>query len=207
MKRILVSQRLEMLREKADLRIDPNWFKFIDSLGACCHPVGWFDGYQMPLLSTDVCGVVLTGGGDLSTFDSSVWARNRDTYETDLVKECMMRDIPILGVCRGMQLINHYQGGTLKKITGHVGTTHSLEVSPDSGMECFASESVNSYHDFGIEAVGQGMTVLATSLDGSVEAIACSAKSVLGIMWHPEREKPYIKSRIDFFKNFFGLKI
>ena len=205
MKRILVSQRLEVLRDNADLRIDPNWFKFIDRLGACCHPVGWYDGYQVPLFSTDVCGVILTGGGDLSTLDRSVWARNRDTYEADLIKECMMRRVPILGVCRGMQLINHYQGGTLKKIIGHVATTHSVEVSSASGMECFASGLVNSYHDFGIEAVGQGMTVLATSLDGSVEAIACSTKSVLGIMWHPEREQTYIESRINFFKSFFGL--
>ena len=114
-------------------------------------------------------------------------------------------DLPLLGICRGMQLINVACGGTLlqhvPELNGHSehrrvpgtfdGAEHDVDVVPGSlmanvvGEECHVAKS---HHHQGVDRVGEGLVVSATAtIDGLPEAIEMPERSfVLGVQWHPE---------------------
>lgn len=159
-------------------------------------------------------GIFLAGGGDIAprvynpksreAFDSS--DIERDITELTLVKWALDANMPVLGVCRGIQIINIACGGSLyhdlsKERPGeirhdYIGPDYkrdqiSHEVTfPTSGYlsDIFgASTGVNSMHHQGVAEVGMGLQVAATSADGLTEAVhSTEHRFVLGTQWHPE---------------------
>ncbi|WP_245575236.1 gamma-glutamyl-gamma-aminobutyrate hydrolase family protein [Chitinibacter tainanensis] len=128
-------------------------------------------------------GVVLSGGNDLSHYGGS--SLERDKTESILLELALAEHLPVLGICRGFQMLVHYLGGKLHRLNGHTGTRH--QVNGLVGNQRFDSD-VNSYHDWGIAELGEILQPLAHAADGSVEAAGHHGHRVLGIMWHPERE-------------------
>ncbi len=134
-------------------------------------------------------GVILSGGNDLAGApQASTVAPERDRLEAQLIETCAQRDVPLLGVCRGLQhLVVHY-GGRLSAIDRHVGHHHPITVR--SGVLPLADRiEVNSYHDYGANEtdLGPHLRAAAVAPDGSVEAVAHGSRRQWGIMWHPER--------------------
>lgn len=159
-------------------------------------------------------GLVLQGGADVSPASYGEeplrpeWAgdRVRDLYEIELFWECAIQGKPVLGICRGHQLINVALGGTLhqdiaSQIEGaarHVDretydrNQHEIEIVPGSGLArsygILKRATVNSIHHQAVKALGRGLTVEAVSpVDGVIEAIRWSGSSyAVGLQWHPE---------------------
>lgn len=137
-------------------------------------------------------GLVLTGGNDLEGLAGAEnIAPERDALEHTLLDLAAVRKIPVLAVCRGLQMLIVHYGGMLQQVQvqGHVAHDHAIVVAtgaPDVLAEC---EAVNSFHNFGAwpDDVGTELEVLATASDGSVEAARHSSLPQFGIMWHPER--------------------
>jgi putative glutamine amidotransferase len=129
-----------------------------------------------------VNGVVLTGGNDLGEFAA------KDASDFSVLAWALEKRLPLLGVCRGLQVMQSYFGGELSRLQGHAGTTHpvSLELSLGS----FKAD-VFSYHNFGIAAgaLAPKLRPFAFAEDGSVEGAACGR--AVGVMWHPERKRPF----------------
>lgn len=121
-------------------------------------------------------GLVLTGGEDPGTCPT------RDQTELDLLDWAGQRSLPVLGICRGMQLMAVHAGGKLKAVAGHVRARHAL-----SGA---VADSVNSFHGIALDGCPPGYRVLATAEDGVIEAMAHAQRPWAGWMWHPEREDP-----------------
>ena len=101
---------------------------------------------------------------------------------------------PILGICRGHQVLNVYFGGTLTQhIEGHrasEGTCfHASETEENSIMRRLFGKTltVNSIHHQAVNAVGDGFLVTQRSADGTVEAIEHKSMPIIGVQWHPER--------------------
>ena len=169
-------------------------------------------------------GLVLQGGADVSpsTYGETPLApqwsgdRLRDVYEIELVHEFIEAGKPVLGICRGAQLINVAFGGTLyqdipTQLAGsqvHVTDAyekhrHAIRFEPGSGLARLyrgvQQPMVTSIHHQSIKALGRGLRVEAWSEpDGVVEAIRANGKGyVFAVQWHPEFHAPADKTTLD----------
>ncbi|MCL2616398.1 MAG: gamma-glutamyl-gamma-aminobutyrate hydrolase family protein [Defluviitaleaceae bacterium] len=153
-----------------------------------------------------VSGIVLTGGGDVDPIHygdplhekTEAPTPARDTFELALCRAAIAADIPLLGICRGAQVMNVALGGNLcQHIDGHSHNdrrtehVHRLDVRMGSKYASIVGRSelgVNSVHHQCVgDRLGAGVSVCATSPDGIVEAIEVAAnKFAIGVQWHPE---------------------
>ena len=147
-------------------------------------------------LEFPIAAVILTGGNSLGRIfggeDPSEGSAKRDGFEKILLDYAVRHQIPVLGVCRGMQVINAYFGGTLKRVAAasHVAVTHSIVIKEEFRGVLGGFSKVNSFHDYGIgrDSAGKGLVPFASSEDGIVEGVVHSEFPILGMMWHPERD-------------------
>ena len=141
-----------------------------------------------------VDGILLSGGNDLACYGGD--APERDQVEHFLVTYAIAHKIPLLGVCRGMQLLLNYFGTPLVPVEGHVRTCHAL----DNG------DVVNSFHGFGALCCRPPLKAVCSSGDGVVEEVRhMEYPWIRGIMWHPERYSPMREQDISMIKELFGL--
>ena len=112
---------------------------------------------QRLLVELPFTGFILSGGNTIGQ------APKRDEVETTLLDHSIDKDLPVIGVCRGMQMMHHYLGGALENINGHVKTRHQL---------LFQGQTieVNSFHDQGIKKPVEDLNIMAQNEDGVIEA-------------------------------------
>lgn len=127
--------------------------------------------------------LVLTGGEDLGL------TPRRDATEAGLLAYAVSRRLPVFGVCRGMQLINHHFGGRTAPVDGHVACTHSVALGPAWTGLYGPSAEVNSYHAHGIapDELASSLRAAAFDAEGHVEALYHPSLPIAGVMWHSER--------------------
>jgi putative glutamine amidotransferase len=154
-------------------------------------------------------GLLLSGGGDVDPGRYGAVAApevggvdpRRDEWELALARAAMARDLPVLGVCRGSQLLNVACGGTLVQ---HLGATtdqvhrdeprshemvHAVAVAADSLLaRVLGTErvGVNTLHHQAVDAVAPGLRAVAWADDGTIEAVEGVQHRVLSVQWHPE---------------------
>ncbi len=137
--------------------------------------------------------VVLTGGSEPVRPAGHAPTGRRQIAEAVTLNAAIAGSIPLLGICRGMQVLNCHFGGTLKALPPghrHAGTEHMVALWPSRLATALATNpplTVNSYHDNAVASVGTDMRVAAMSEDGEIEAIEHMSLDVYGVMWHPER--------------------
>jgi putative glutamine amidotransferase len=161
-----------------------------------------------------LAALIVTGGaGDLNPAlydeephpETGPVQEERDAYELALVRGALTREMPILGICRGMQVLNVAYDGSIEQhlpdVLGHEEHRHTLgtfadhEVRLDPGSlaaRAAGSESmpVKSHHHQGIKEVGRGLKVTGWAEDDVVEALEDpSCRFVLGVLWHPEEDE------------------
>ena len=126
-------------------------------------------------------GLILSGGNTLANYaDENDKPENisieRDLFENALLEEAVLNEVPILGVCRGMQVINVFFDGKLNKIKGHAGTRHQL-ISEELNNDFEFPSEVNSFHNFSIprKYLGKNLIPLAHDNEDNIEAF-CNPK-------------------------------
>ncbi|MGI8773621.1 MAG: gamma-glutamyl-gamma-aminobutyrate hydrolase family protein [Actinomycetota bacterium] len=172
-------------------------------------------------------GLLLPGGGDI---DPIVYghprhprtrrvSRERDKLETTLLREALRRDMPVLAICRGFQLLNVQLGGTIEQNLGdnperlghdrdmpRAEPVHHVRIKPGSLLEEIVGASeipVNSHHHQGLEVVADGLEEIAWAGDGTLEAVVSRNHSwVLGVQWHPEVMAPVDHQQMKIFSAF-----
>jgi putative glutamine amidotransferase len=149
-------------------------------------------------------GLVIAGGPDVEPVRYGAEpdprtgppARARDAWELALIDAALAAGVPLLGICRGMQLLNVALGGTLvQHLDGHteaVGVFGRHPVKPVPGTR-YASvvpeeTAVPTYHHQAVDRLGEGLVPSAYAADGTVEAVELPSAAgwVLGVQWHPE---------------------
>ena len=195
---IAVSQRVVVDPRTGERRdaLDQRWPRFLRQVGYLAIAVP----NSVSLLPSLLCeirprGVLLTGGNDLVTLGGT--APERDDTEAELMAYAHENALPLLGVCRGMQIIQKKCGVRLHRVEGHVTATQVIQFDGREAM-------VNSYHNYGSQESVLGLEVCGRSDDGVVKAVRADSGRILGIMWHPERIDPSREDDILLFRSFFG---
>ena len=165
------------------------------------------DGVDETLDALD--GLLFTGGSDVDPALYGAEAHpetkgiraDRDSAELALLEAALARDLPVLAVCRGSQVLNVALGGDLVQhmpdVVGHEGhrevlgvfSEHGVELEPGTRLAGILGERapVKSHHHQGFGRVGDGLRTAAHADDGTVEAIeAPDRRFALGVLWHPE---------------------
>ncbi len=198
MKLIAVSQRVVFDAATSERRdaLDQRWTGFFEACGFTPLLIPNHVATARRLMELEsVCGVLLTGGNDLAAYGGD--APERDATEQCLIDEAERRGRPVLGVCRGMQVLLHRAGVSLQRVSGHVAVRHALRL-PSGPAD------VNSYHGWGATSTVPTLEVCATADDGVIEAVIQRQRQWLGIMWHPERETPYRTADLELVSRFFS---
>ena len=199
MKIVAVTQRVAVAPQHGERRdcLDQAWARFIAACDLLPLPLPNVVDVALALLGRcEVAGLVLTGGNDLVALGGD--APERDATENALLDAAESRRLPVIGVCRGMQVIQQRCGVPLRRIEGHVMKRQIIDIE---GQQT----EVNSYHNFGANESRQPLDAWAHARDGVVKAIRHSAQPVTGIMWHPERNTPFVDRDIALFRDVFGV--
>ena len=117
----------------------------------------------------------------------------QDQFEADLMAAAIEQGIPVLAICRGLQLVNVARGGSLVQDVApdslHRNSVHEVELAPDSALASAigaSTLSVSSYHHQAVDRVGDGLRVVGRAPDGVVEALEHETATLLAVQWHPE---------------------
>jgi putative glutamine amidotransferase len=154
-------------------------------------------------------GLIFSGGSDLDPDlydaeahpETSGWYRERDDFELALMRAALERDLPMLAICRGSQVLNVALGGDLEQhVPDRVGSEihrevpgvfsdHDVEVLEGTRLSTLIGDrhDVKSHHHQGFGTLGAGLREAARAPDGTVEALEDPARRfTLGVLWHPE---------------------
>ncbi len=197
MKIVAITQRVAVVPQYGERRdcLDQAWPRFIAACGLLPLPLPNVPEVALELFGrAEVAGLVLTGGNDLAALGGD--APERDATENALLDAAEASGVPVLGVCRGMQLIQQRCAVPLRRVQGHVMARQRIDIEGEE-------TEVNSYHNFAASESRPPLEVWALARDGIVKAVRHSARPVTGIMWHPERNAPFDARDIALFRRIF----
>ena len=212
MKRIGITQRVEALPGRDERRdcLDQAWWDRLPPVGLL--PIALPNRTDLALRivrEMGLEGLLISGGNDLEGLPgATAVAPERDACEAALLDHFAAHDLPVLGVCRGLQMMTMHYGGRLRRVSDHVRVMHALTTTAAAAdTPLHDGLKVNSFHGWGAmpEDLGAALLPLATCEDGTVEAVRHCALPQWAVMWHPERGAA---SDVDtaFLRVIFGLR-
>jgi putative glutamine amidotransferase len=203
----ITTRRMDTETLRLDV-VDRAYGDAIGRAGGTAHllprPSGPMAGSQL----AGVDGLLLTGGGDVDpaqygqvrSAEVGGMDSDRDDWELQLVRQAFDLAMPVLGVCRGCQVLNVACGGTLIQhlpdrtslphlVVARQSEAHAVHIEPHS--ELFAVQGTdiigtNSVHHQAVDSIGAGLRATAWAEDGTVEAIERLTSPAIGVQWHPE---------------------
>jgi N5-(cytidine 5'-diphosphoramidyl)-L-glutamine hydrolase len=184
---VLVTQQTLRRPERGEVldALDQRWAQRLAALGRVCVPVPSELGAALALAGALPRPLLIfSGGNDVRGYGDNP-APLRDAVELALLEWARLHDAPVIGVCRGAQLMATALGASLELVEGHAGTQHELVANAALGLA-----RVNSYHRWTVRrsSLPAALQIAAASDDGAIEAFVHARWPWLGVMWHPERE-------------------
>jgi putative glutamine amidotransferase len=205
-KKIGITLRIEKIKKYNEKRdaISHDWVEFLEKLNFI--PIfipNTLNNTKHFLEEMKLDGLIMSGG------DNKGDDIERDNTEKEIIEFAMERKIPLLGICRGMQIINSFFGGNQVTTNDlkHVIEHHKIHLVNNIVQNHFQTKEmeVNSFHNNIINknSVGKNLEIFALAkIDNTVEGFYHEKFPILGIMWHPEREQN-ISKEIKLMKIFY----
>jgi gamma-glutamyl-gamma-aminobutyrate hydrolase PuuD len=202
---IAISQRHTADHNGIDA-LEVSYVEYFSALGATLIPIPNNAKYvQSYFDELHIDGIILSGGGDIQPalyggkpITSGNYAPERDETEKALLAIALEQDIPVLGICRGMEFINVYFGGKIQSVAdvagsiAHDETRHNIMLSDEALVEAARADvfEVNSYHRMviGEDQLAPQLVAFAVATDYTTEGFYHPEFAVAAIVWHPERE-------------------
>jgi N5-(cytidine 5'-diphosphoramidyl)-L-glutamine hydrolase len=197
MKLIAVTQRVEVTAGERRDALDQRWSTFLACAGLSPLPIpNQPEAARLLWRTLPFSGLLLTGGNNLIKYGGD--APERDETERALLGEARSKDVPIIGVCRGMQLLQDMMEVPLAPVAGHVATDQEIVIG---GIAL----RINSYHALGTRQSAADLCILGRAADGVVKAVRHIREPIVGLMWHPERCAPFQQWDLRLFRHHFGV--
>jgi len=203
---LAISQRIEKIEEYSEIRdsLDQSWTRLISRLDFLPVPLPNLVSPFNFIETVKPSAIILSGGNTINNIDKADPSSSiqRDNFEEGILTIAIERGIPVVGVCRGMQMINLFFKGSTSKSKGHVGARHNVNF--EGKYSEFNTRPVNSYHKWCISEsdLGNSLMPFAIAEDKTIEGFYHKDHPIFGIMWHPEREEPYNNYDINLLKKF-----
>lgn len=205
MKLIAVTQRVDKIETYKEIRdsLDERWTEFL--LKCNLIPIiipNNLEAASKILENVSIAGILLTGGNSEVKYGGD--APQRDAVDEFLIEYATKKDVPLLGVCRGMQSILSYFGEHLYETKNHVAVNHKIF----SILNQENNRIVNSYHTLSSKydkLYSSDWTDICISEDGVLESIAHKNHKIYGIMWHPERNDIFDIEDENLFNRIYGI--
>jgi len=195
------------------LMLGAQYVRAVERTGAVAVPLSPAHGAPaLERLLDTVDGLVLSGGEDIdpARYGQAPHAAldtvstERDAMEFAVLEGALRRRLPVLAICRGLQLLNVAWGGTLiqdlpsqrpdaldhRQRTAIDSTCHDVTVEPGSALHSAAGAEamrVNSFHHQAVDSLANGLRAVAWAEDGVIEGVEAAEDWVVGVQWHPER--------------------
>lgn len=173
-------------------------------------------------------GVIMSGGVDMNPLfyndtyheKQGISSYRRDVYDLALLKKCIERKMPVLGICRGMQGMNVAFGGTLYQDNQEAGSVnehtqkerkqypiHSINIGKGSFLYSVLGNKylVNSFHHQSVKDLGEGLVITAKASDGIVEGIEHKELKCFGVQFHPEMMHNDDEGMQNIFNHFINI--
>lgn len=199
-----ITMRMMVSSDTGEIRhcIADDWVRFIDKVlpNVSLIPIPNHLNIRSWVKQINLKGIILSGGEDWGEFPL------RDSSELALCEIAESTKIPLLGICRGMQVLNYYWGGRLptKRDESHIAQNHYIQKHHQKNKQELLL--VNSYHRMVLHQadISEQLIVSATCFAGTVESIEHPDYQMKGIMWHPERLSTIQQHDQELFNNMFG---
>tara|TARA_Y100001970_G_scaffold141268_1_gene173907 strand:- start:930 stop:1544 length:615 start_codon:yes stop_codon:yes gene_type:complete len=203
MKSIILSSKLIIDKYgKVNFLTDEDLLNYINKLGLNILPLS----IKKNQINTEnlrlANGLILSGGGDIYKYKKNKINKLRDSIEIKLFNYFSKKNLPILLICRGFQLMIDMHKIKLFKQKNHVRKSHLLKLSNNKFLK-HSKLSVNSYHNYSIKKLPVNYINVASTKDGSIEIAEHKSKKILGLMFHPERNMKSKDLVFKSIKNFF----
>jgi putative glutamine amidotransferase len=206
-KRIGISLRIQLIEKYDEKRdtISHDWINFLQKVN--CIPIlipNNLTDMEDYISEMKLDGIILSGGDNIGEFPE------RDQTEKKILEFAIKNSFPVLGICRGMQVVNKFFEGDVTKNenSDHVGKSHYVNIINAKFENHLGDKKfqVNSFHNNLIknQNLGHGLEIFALSdLDQTIEGYFHKKYPIIGVMWHPERKQQTVhQSRlIDIFYN------
>ena len=193
---LAITLRDELVKDRKRLTIPEQFNDICEKLNVMYIPVGL---PNMANYIASICDILIITGSPINVskklYDDNF--NDDETYEDKLdyalIEAFYKVHKPILGICRGLQVLNVYFGGTLKdRIPNHEGIRHDIKIKKDSNLYNIYNKeiiNVNSSHVQAIDKLASNFKITAVSNDGIIEEI--EDKNILGVQFHPEKDLDY----------------
>lgn len=206
MKKILITPRINVFEKYNEVHtsLDLQWGTFANACGLILIPVIYTIPVSHYLREIEPDGILLTGGNDLLSIDPQPIHAIRENYELELINEAKRWNIPMIGVCKGAQLLAYHFGSSVEKIEGHVIPEHEVKSTTQISDMWSKIQKVNSYHNFGIKNLLSPLQSKLQANDSSSEAFQHESLNITGLLWHPERYHEPRNEDINIFKSIYN---